>query len=65
MGEQRYRFQWNFPIQWSRHEAGVLYSDAPVVMVDDTGTFRGDGFRFLVQEGRFRLLGNVSVVQAP
>jgi hypothetical protein len=34
-------------------------------MVDDTGTFRGDGFRFLVQEGRFRLLGNVSVVQSP
>jgi LPS export ABC transporter protein LptC len=52
---------------WVRyeHEAGVLYSDAPVVMVDDTGTFRGDGFRFLVQEGHFRLLGNVSVVHSP
>jgi len=47
------------------HEAGILYSDAPVVMVDDTGTFRGDGFRFLVQEGHFRLLGNVRVVQSP
>jgi LPS export ABC transporter protein LptC len=57
----------SYSAPWVRyeHEAGVLYSDAPVVMVDETGTFRGDGFRFLVQEGRFRLLGNVSVVQAP
>lgn len=57
----------SYSAPWVRyeHEAGVLYSDAPVVMVDDTGTFRGDGFRFLVEEGRLRLLGNVSVVQAP
>ena len=57
----------SYSTPWVRyeHEAGVLYSDAPVVMVDDTGTFRGDGFRFLVEEGRLRLLGNVSVVQAP
>ncbi len=57
----------SYSAPWVRyeHEAGVLYSDAPVVMVDDTGTFRGDGFRFLVEEGRLRLLGNVSVVQTP
>jgi len=57
----------SYSAPWVRyeHEEGVLYSDAPVVMVDDTGTFRGDGFRFLVQEGRFRLLGNVRVVQSP
>jgi LPS export ABC transporter protein LptC len=57
----------SYSAPWVRyeHEAGVLYSDAPVVMVDDTGTFRGDGFRFLVEEGRLRLLGHVSVVQAP
>jgi hypothetical protein len=34
-------------------------------MQDETGTFRGDGFRYDVDERRFRLLGNVSVVQAP
>jgi LPS export ABC transporter protein LptC len=57
----------SYSAPWVRyeHEAGVLYSDGPVVMVDDSGTFRGDGFRFLLQEGRFRLLGNVSVVQSP
>ena len=57
----------SYSAPWVRyeHEAGVLYSDAPVVMVDDTGTFRGDGFRFHVEEGRLRLLGHVSVVQAP
>jgi hypothetical protein len=57
----------SYSAPWVRyeHEAGVLYSDASVVMVDDTGTFRGDGFRFLVREGRFRLLGNVRVVQSP
>lgn len=30
-GEQKYRFQWNFPIQWSRHEKGVLYTAAQVL----------------------------------
>lgn len=30
-GEQKYRFQWNFPIQWSRHEPGVLYTAAQVL----------------------------------
>ena len=30
-GEQRYRFQWNFPTQWSRHEPGVLYTAAQVL----------------------------------
>ncbi|MCA8975007.1 MAG: glycosyl hydrolase [Planctomycetes bacterium] len=30
-GEQRYRFQWNFPIQWSRHHEGVLYTAAQVL----------------------------------
>jgi LPS export ABC transporter protein LptC len=57
----------SYSAPWVRyeHEKGVLYSDGPVVLVDDAGTFRGDGFRYLVEEGRFRLLGNVSVVQTP
>jgi LPS export ABC transporter protein LptC len=45
------------------HEAGLLQTDAPVRMVDGTGTFRGDGFRYHVHERKFRLLGNVSVEQ--
>jgi LPS export ABC transporter protein LptC len=52
---------------WVRyeHEQGVLYTDAPVRMVDDTGVFRGDGFRYHVKERRFQLLGNVRVEQGP
>ena len=52
---------------WVRYDnaAGLLFTDAPVVMRDATGTFRGDGFRYHVKERRFRLLGNVSVVQDP
>ena len=52
---------------WVRydHESGTLFSDAAVELVDDSGTFRGDGFRLHLEEGRFRLLGNVRVVQTP
>jgi LPS export ABC transporter protein LptC len=52
---------------WVRyqHETGLLYTDAPVRMVDETGSFRADGFRFHVKERRFQLLGNVRVEQAP
>lgn len=50
---------------WVRyeHEQGVLYTDAAVRMVDATGVFRGDGFRYHVKERRFQLLGNVRVEQ--
>jgi hypothetical protein len=34
-------------------------------MVDDTGTFRGTGFVYRVDDRTFKLLGNVSVVQTP
>ena len=54
---QRYEAPW---VSYE-HEAGLLYSDAPVVMVDETGTFRGDGFRYFVRDGRFKLIGHVSV----
>lgn len=47
------------------HESGTLSSDAPVELVDDSGTYRGDGFRLHLREGRFQLLGNVRVVQTP
>jgi LPS export ABC transporter protein LptC len=45
------------------HEAGLLHTAAPVVMMDPTGTFRGDGFRYYVHERKFQLLGNVFVEQ--
>ncbi len=52
---------------WVRynHESSMLVTDAPVTVVDATGTLRGDGFRYHVDERRFELLGNVTVVQQP
>lgn len=57
----------SYSAPWVRydHEQALLYTDAPVVMQDESGTFRGDGFRYFVNERRFRLLGNVSLVAAP
>ena len=56
---QRYTAPW---VEYD-HEAGILQSDAPVRMVDATGSFRGDGFRYSVSDRTFRLLGNVLVEQ--
>ena len=52
---------------WVRydHAASLLLSDAPVTVVGATGTLQGDGFRYHVDERRFELLGNVTVVQEP
>jgi len=58
---QRYAAPW---VRYE-HERGLLYTDAPVVMEDATGSFRGDGFRYHVDERRFELLGNVRVEQRP
>ena len=56
-----------YTTSWVRyeHEEGLLYTDAPVQMNDQRGSFRGDGFRYHVQERRFELLGNVRVEQRP
>lgn len=56
-----------YATSWVRyqHEEGLLYTDAPVQMSDKRGSFRGDGFRYHVQERRFELLGNVRVEQRP
>jgi LPS export ABC transporter protein LptC len=45
------------------HDKGLLHSDERVVLEDESGTFQGDGFRYLVRENRFQLLGNVRMVQ--
>ncbi|HPG26970.1 MAG TPA: hypothetical protein PLW10_15135, partial [Myxococcota bacterium] len=36
---------------------GVLYTDEPVLIVDQGGRYRGGGFRYFVRENRFRLQG--------
>jgi LPS export ABC transporter protein LptC len=58
---QRYATSW---VRYE-HETGLLYTDAPVSMDDSRGSFRGDGFRYHVQDRRFELLGNVRVEQRP
>lgn len=42
---------------------GVLYTDDPVLIVDQDGRYRGGGFRYFVNEERFRLQGGATVVQ--
>jgi len=46
-------------------EEGVLYTDDPVLIVDRDGRYRGGGFRYFVNEERFRLEGGATVVQDP
>jgi LPS export ABC transporter protein LptC len=55
----------SYRVPWVRyeHDNALLLSDAPVIMVDKAGTFRGDGFRYHITERRFELLGNVTVEQ--
>jgi len=45
------------------HAAGLVTTDAPVVIRDAGGTLRGGGFRYQVREGRLKLLGGATVKQ--
>jgi hypothetical protein len=56
-----------FQASWVAYddEKRVLYTDEPVVIVDRAGSYRGGGFRYFVDEQRFRLEGGASVVQEP
>jgi LPS export ABC transporter protein LptC len=45
------------------HGAGLVTTDAPVVIRDAGGTLRGGGFRYQVREGRLKLLGGAMVEQ--
>ena len=56
-----------FVVDWVRydHAKGLLYTDAPVVITEEVGTYRGGGFRYDVESRRFRLLGGASMVQEP
>lgn len=44
------------------HEAGLVTTDAPVVIRDKSGTLRGGGFLYQVREGRLKLTGGAQVV---
>ncbi len=56
-----------FAAPWVRydHAAGLLFTNAPVLISEDAITYRGGGFRYYLRERRFRLLGGASVVQQP
>ena len=56
-----------FEADWVAYDEaeGVLYTDDPVLIVDEDGRYRGGGFRYFVNESRFRLLGGATVVQEP
>ena len=45
------------------HEAGLVTTDAPVLIRDGRGTLRGGGFRYEVRQGRLKLTGGATVVQ--
>ena len=46
-------------------EASAVRAWAAAAAVDSGGTFRGDGFRYHIEERRFELLGNVVMEQTP
>ena len=56
-----------FDAPWVKydHAAGLLFTNAPVLISEDAITYRGGGFQYFVRERRFRLLGGASVVQKP
>jgi LPS export ABC transporter protein LptC len=56
-----------FEAQWVAYDEkkGILYTDEPVLIVDENGRYRGGGFRYYVNEQRFRLQGGATVVQEP
>ena len=53
----------SFSTSWVRYDPKkeLAYTDAPVEIEDETGRLSGGGFRYLVKEGRFRLLGGATV----
>ena len=46
-----------------KHEGALVTTDEPVEIRDETGTYRGGGFRYFLDENRFRMLGGASVIQ--
>ncbi|MFO0687326.1 MAG: LPS export ABC transporter periplasmic protein LptC [Myxococcota bacterium] len=57
----------SFEARWVAYDDArrVLYTDEPVVIVEKGGSYRGGGFRYFVDEQRFRLEGGASIVREP
>jgi LPS export ABC transporter protein LptC len=55
----------HFATEWVRydHKTGVAWTDAPVLVEEVGGTYRGGGFRYQVREQRFRFVGGASLVR--
>jgi hypothetical protein len=60
-GERQFEAPW---VKYD-HARGLLFTDAPVLISEDSITYRGGGFQYFVRERRFKLLGGASVVQQP
>lgn len=56
-----------FVARWVAYEeaTGLLYTNEPVLITDADGRYRGGGFRYFLEEARFRLLGGATIVQEP
>jgi len=54
-----------FRTEWLRYEntAGIVSTDRPVQIEDETGTYKGGGFVYYVRENRFRMVGGAELVQ--
>ena len=54
-----------FKAPWVRydHDEGLLFTDAPVLLIESGTKLQGGGFRYFVKEERFRLMGGATVVQ--
>jgi hypothetical protein len=46
-----------------RHDRGLISGDAPVVLSDESGDYRGGGFQYWIREDRFRLTRGARIVQ--
>jgi hypothetical protein len=60
-GERQFEALW---VAYDEKE-GVLYTDAPVLIIDEDARYQGGGFRYFVNEQRFLLQGGATVVQEP
>jgi LPS export ABC transporter protein LptC len=45
------------------HGSGLVSTNSPVEIRDETGTYRGGGFRYYIHENRFQLRGAATMVQ--
>lgn len=54
-----------FQTSWVRYDdaKGLAYTDAPVTVEEQGGTYKGGGFRYFVREQRFRFVGGASLVR--